>query len=108
MEGALDDIQLWNGALNTLGEEELKGATLGCFPIPAADVLNVVFNDPMPHGASLQVLDLTGRMVLTERVGSMATGQVLALDVRSLGAGHYILRSNWTGGASEQRFSVLR
>ena len=108
VEGALDDIQLWNGALNTLGEEELKGATLGCFPIPAADVLNVVFNDPMPHGASLQVLDLTGRMVLTERVGSMATGQMLALDVRSLGAGQYLLRSNWTGGASEQRFSVLR
>ncbi|MCC6938827.1 MAG: T9SS type A sorting domain-containing protein [Flavobacteriales bacterium] len=107
VEGALDDIQLWNGALNTLNVEETNDVVTMLYPSPTSDVLNLVLADrPLP-GLSLAVVDLTGRTVLTIPTGTQ-NGNRHQLDVHGLADGHYLLQVRWEGGHTAQRFSILR
>ncbi|MBL0128582.1 MAG: T9SS type A sorting domain-containing protein [Flavobacteriales bacterium] len=107
VEGALDDIQLWNGALNTLNVEEMNDVVTMLYPSPTSDVLNLVLADrPLP-GLNLSIVDLTGRTVLMIPTGSQS-GNRHQLDVHGLADGHYLLQVRWEGGHTTQRFSILR
>ena len=67
------------------------------FPVPAQDVLWV---DGLPSGGALvTVVDMQGRMVLTQRAG----GSLLRLDVGPLPAGVYVLESR-SGTTERLRF----
>lgn len=107
VEAALDDIQLWNGPENTLTIEEPAQVIATVFPSPANDALYISFAEPGLQGLRLQVMDLSGRIVLQEAASSTASGPV-RLDIRALADGQYILSARWQGGRSERRFSVLR
>jgi Secretion system C-terminal sorting domain/Fungalysin/Thermolysin Propeptide Motif/Thermolysin metallopeptidase, catalytic domain len=106
VEGAVDDLQLWNGAANTLDIEETADAVLMTYPSPAQDVLNVVFAEQSLPGLQMRILDLTGRLV--SNAAPTQNGGLHQLDVRPLADGQYILMVSWHGGHSEQRFNILR
>ncbi|MCB9183884.1 MAG: hypothetical protein H6591_08195 [Flavobacteriales bacterium] len=107
VEGALDDIQLWDGPENTLDVEEEVELMTGLYPSPASDALYLVLSGQAFTGARLSVLDLTGRTVLREvNVPDGTTMQ--QLDIRALAEGQYIAVLRWNGGSSERRFSVMR
>lgn len=108
VEGALDDIQLWNGALNTTDIEDQQEVVLTLYPSPANDALNVVLATNELKGLRLEIFDMTGRKVLSPSVANASPGQPQQVDIRSLADGHYLLRVNWQGGSSEHRFSVMR
>lgn len=107
VEGALDDIQLWNGPENTLSVAEHDEAIAAVYPSPASDVLTVELTTDGKQGMRLSVVDLTGRTVLPSIAVSGGVSRQ-SLDIRSLAEGQYIVLLNWEGGRSEQRFTVLR
>ena len=108
VEGALDDIQLWNGALNTTDIEDQQEMVLTLYPSPANDALNVVLATNELKGLRLEVYDMTGRKVLSPSVANASPGQPQQLDIRTLAEGNYLLRVIWQGGSNERRFNVMR
>ncbi|HRH36865.1 MAG TPA: T9SS type A sorting domain-containing protein, partial [Flavobacteriales bacterium] len=107
VEGALDDIQLWNGAANTNGVDELTSGSLSIYPSPTSDVLNVVFATNGLKELRYEVVDMTGRRMSAQPMSNTQSGQVQRIDTRSLANGQYVLRMMWQGGSDERRFSVI-
>jgi hypothetical protein len=64
---------------------------LNIYPNPVTDVLNVQWNKTT-ESATLSIRDLSGRLVLSERV---ANGKAV-LDLSNLSSGNYILELQMT------------
>ncbi|HET7225275.1 MAG TPA: hypothetical protein VFK69_06110 [Candidatus Eisenbacteria bacterium] len=83
---------------------ELAGFT----PNPATSVPRVTFTLPDASPARVQVLDVTGRMVLDADVASLGPGRhTIAID-RDLAPGLYWLRLNSAGHELRTRGAVIR
>lgn len=108
VEAAVDDIQLWQNNGN-IGIGESAAVTFtSVHPNPANDMLNVSIALEGAKGLRWQVIDATGRLAIDRFVGER-TGDVRdRLDVSVLAEGAYVLRTTWTGGTAEQRFTVVR
>ena len=82
---------------------------LRVYPNPVNDQLNVAIDVTDDSDASLRVIDMTGRTVLTRKVTLETGQQTVPVDVNTLPAGAYFLRleagSGFTAGA---KFNVLR
>jgi len=75
-------------------------ANILLFPNPATERLNIT--GPMIGGTgTVEVVDLTGRVVLTSRTVSSA------IDISALAAGQYVLRIRSVTAVVEKRFSKL-
>jgi hypothetical protein len=72
-------------------EEIAMEDQLNIYPNPVADVLNVQWNNTT-ETATLSIRDLSGRLVLSERV---ANGNAV-LDFSNLSSGNYILELQTT------------
>ena len=107
IEGAVDDIQLWNGALNTLSVEEQLDPITTLFPSPANDMINVLLAPIELRNLRFEVTDMTGRVVLSPSAANAQAGQLQQIDVRALADGHYLLQLRWEGGRTERRFHVM-
>jgi len=82
-------------------KNEVSGITL--FPNPADDMLAIGF-EPATGAVQVDVLDLTGRVVVS-RGANAGTGR-MDLDVSDLAAGGYSLRVQLAGSISVQRLVV--
>lgn len=71
------------------------------FPNPAKDRLNINVNN-MPGKATIQLVDINGRVVLSQQMVQNNT----SLDIRQIPAGMYLVRLNNTDGKSvyQQKF----
>ena len=108
VEAALDDIQLWQAQASTVGVADLPPAVITtAYPDPASDELQVLLALNGARGLVLDVVDITGRLVLPSMALDAGREHHL-IDVRSLVPGHYVLRLRWVGGRADRRFSVLR
>ncbi len=108
VEAALDDIQLWDGDANTTSVQESADIVSMVYPSPANDALNVVITATDVRALRMDVIDLTGRVVLTPSVTNLVAGQPHRIDTHSLADGHYVLRLVWEGGRSERAFNIMR
>ncbi|MEO8589660.1 MAG: T9SS type A sorting domain-containing protein [Flavobacteriales bacterium] len=108
IEAALDDIQLWDGDENTTSVEEAGDIVSAVYPSPANDALNVVITATDLRALRMDVVDLTGRVVLTPSVANLVAGQPHRIDTRGLAEGQYVLRLVWEGGRSERVFNIMR
>jgi hypothetical protein len=82
----------------------------GFRPNPAAGEASVVFALESAAPARLELLDVAGRRVLAEEVGSLGPGQhVLRLEkAASLPAGVYLLRLTQSGRVVTTRSAIVR
>nr|MCU0347630.1 T9SS type A sorting domain-containing protein [Saprospiraceae bacterium] len=98
----IDDIVI-TGCLNFTGNQEEErmvndgnsantaAETLFAYPNPTQEVLNVEFSQS-ENAATLIISDMLGRAIQQQKVASNGTGlQQVALDVRNLQAGSYLL-----------------
>ncbi len=106
VEAALDDIEIW-ARINSTGVDERPATMVNLFPDPATDMLNVVLALNGAQVQRLEVLDMTGRLVLSPNVINARTDRY-QLDLTSLATGQYILRAVLDTGSLERRFSVVR
>ncbi len=78
---------------NVTGTTVLTKKDIRIFPNPAKDVLKVNFGNPVDKAMVAEIVSVTGRKVLTQRMAP--TGLDLAeIDIRSLNRGMYFLRIN--------------
>jgi len=67
-------------------------AGLTTYPNPTSGVLNVKAEKASVNGATLKVLDVTGKTVMMEKTVNIAQGNVKTIDVSGLAAGVYTLQ----------------
>jgi hypothetical protein len=106
VEAAIDDILLWDVAAGTGIADAPSQAILAIYPSPASDLIQVELDMQGKGKYSMEVVDMTGRVVLSPR--STRSSGPERIDVRKLLDGQYVLRIVWEGGHAEKRFTVLR
>ena len=73
-------------------------------PNPVLDVLTVDLHATSSASARIEVLDLTGKVVLAEQARWLAGANTLRMDVSRLETGAYLLRLSGPAGTITQRF----
>jgi hypothetical protein len=90
-------------------KEIMKSATvnnLSLYPNPANGEVFVTFNGYEGESASINVLDINGRLVKTENLGKLSSGEVnYSFDTNTLSTGVYIV--NITSDSGMRRVSKL-
>ena len=61
------------------------------YPNPANSEVNVTFENDMNSSTTIEMMDLTGRLVKTWNVEKPVQGQTTTLDVNEMGAGTYFI-----------------
>lgn len=99
----LDNIEFKTlTSLNELDADE----SLRIFPNPAATTVNVDLTTPNASNVTLRVIDMLGRTLKTENLGSVSGKINHALDVTSLSNGAYLLLVNVDGRDVVKRLNV--
>ncbi|MFN5295880.1 MAG: T9SS type A sorting domain-containing protein, partial [Flavobacteriales bacterium] len=62
------------------------------YPNPANDRIRVQSKLQMAHGVTVEVLSVTGQVVVTQTLGDVAGGRIINLDVAHLPQGAYTVR----------------
>ena len=100
--GGLVEVEM----LHIGSQEETRTERPGCFPNPATDVLNINVAD-VENASVLEVIDASGRLVLSQGIGNNAT--LATLDVSGLNNGVYSVRARGTNSVGGARvFEVVR
>ncbi|MBS1653138.1 MAG: T9SS type A sorting domain-containing protein [Bacteroidetes bacterium] len=72
-----------------------KDNNLTIFPNPSSSLVNVKFNSSAGENATLSVMDINGRIVLTEKLGKLYEGEVVhTFDASQLTSGVYFVTIN--------------
>jgi hypothetical protein len=128
-KGAIGQVVIWSGAMTggqvhesflagaprdraVILEEQLPAmfALEGFVPNPAVRDLNVMFSLPSAEPATLELIDVTGRRLLSSDVGSLGPGRhVVRLgDGATVPAGMYWLRLSQGGQVLKGKAAIVR
>lgn len=76
---------------------------LSLYPNPVEDMVHLTFSADEPTDATVRVLDIQGRAVLSEQLGTVSGKHVTTLDVQALSPGMYhVLLQTESGTAVRQ------
>lgn len=80
---------------------------LSIYPVPAKDLLNIVVSSPKKETGMMQVLDISGKIVLQRTVKINEGVNSISLDVSALPEGSYIYRMTVPSGIFTNKFLVV-
>jgi hypothetical protein len=109
--GVVTGVTFGTGANNkcVLGILDLNGDTkesLKIYPNPASDNLNFDLSLEKSSIATVKVMDIAGRVVLTQELGKVAAGEhKFSTNVSNLNAGTYIIEVSSEGKRSVSKFN---
>lgn len=89
----------------TAGIEEEVIASMNVFPNPASSMIHVVF-EAENKDYSVSVLDLQGRVVLTDQYSNLTGSQSIEIPVLGLKAGNYFVRVASGGGTTQRMVTI--
>lgn len=95
----IDDIHL---------DEWTSAASVTLYPIPASDVLTMEINMLTSEEAQLEIVDISGKILVAERHQLDEGEQRLILQVGNLASGSYLLRMTGEGGSVIKPFEIVR
>ena len=75
------------------------------YPNPATENVSISFN-ALDADYSVSIIDLTGRIVISNNYTNLVGNQVLSIPVTGLLAGNYIIRITSKGLAVNQKLSI--
>ncbi|MBL7930460.1 MAG: T9SS type A sorting domain-containing protein [Bacteroidia bacterium] len=76
-----------------------QGNNLLLYPNPTSNEVNIVFNASKEETATVQIMDISGRLIQTELIGNLQPGDVkYSFDTRNLNSGVYIVNISSTSG----------
>ena len=78
------------------------------FPNPAADEVNVLFENNLGASAIVELSDITGRVVNKWTIEKPTKGQTVQLNVNAFSAGTYLLNVTSNGKKSVQKLVLTR
>lgn len=73
-------------------------SNLHIFPNPLADELHVSFTAPAGNDITVQLIDITGRLVTERQIQSVDGNQEIVIDTRTLAPGTYGVKVIYPGG----------
>lgn len=91
---------------SSLKEQNLLAA-LQVFPNPAGNELNVVLNTGDYGAYELDVMDLSGRTLLSKVHMHSASGQAIKSDISTLASGNYLVKIKHQGKEASLKFQKL-
>jgi hypothetical protein len=62
---------------------------ISCFPNPASDVLNILFNNSGNNNVSIIIYDISGREIIREEKVVSEGSNILTLETNALSSGSY-------------------
>ncbi|MBZ9629060.1 T9SS type A sorting domain-containing protein [Psychroflexus sp. CAK1W] len=74
----------------TLGVEEINTKDISVYPNPASEILNIQLPDFSGKNASLQLMDMAGRLIFTESV-NVENGLMTTRKIENLESGVYLI-----------------
>ncbi len=80
-----------------IGEENSWTQNLNIAPNPASDYVDVVFDSPVAGESIVQLMDITGRIMLTHSVETLEGQNIVTLDLTTYSRGIYMVRLNNNG-----------
>jgi hypothetical protein len=92
IEAAVDDFVLYDRFMVNVDELESKVAAFAVYPNPANDRIRVQSNLQLMHNVTLEVLSVTGQVVLAQKMGDVTGSRVLNVDIAQLPQGAYTVR----------------
>ncbi len=104
--GAVGAFTIAVNSMNVgLNEFEQNIRAFDLFPNPAADQLNVKYAFHDARNVTVELLDLTGRVVSSQRLNNAKSGN-LNFDVKNFNNGLYLLRMSSNDGSSTRKVMV--
>lgn len=79
-------------SLATFIEPELTTAPIRLFPNPVTDVLNIQYNGANLETIQIEILDISGKQVMVQKLFNVDSGQTIGLNVIALNKGIYLAR----------------
>ena len=79
-------------SLATFIGPELTTAPVRLFPNPVTDVLNIQYNGASLETMQIEILDISGKQVMVQKLYNVDSGQTIGINVTTLKNGIYIAR----------------
>ena len=83
-------------------------ANLTVAPVPAIDFINVSFEATTEQTVNVQVIDITGRLAITQNLITTQGSNLVSFDVTQLLPGYYIVELNNGTTKQHTKFVVMR
>jgi hypothetical protein len=83
-------------------------AALTIYPVPASDVVSIKLNSETESNTDVQVLDMSGRVILSQNVASHLGENVFTINVASIQSGNYIIAISSANGRMNKMISITR
>lgn len=77
-------------------------------PVPAIDYINVLFDAATEQMVNVRVLDITGRLAITQNLITTQGSNLVSFDVTQLLPGYYIVELNNGTTKQHAKFVVIR
>jgi hypothetical protein len=87
-------------------QENNTGISFSTYPNPADDQVNIRFNLPVSSNVTLNIYDISGKLIRSENKGTLSGEQKLLLDVSQLNAGMYRIELITNSGTSNSKIIV--
>lgn len=91
---------------NIISLEREEASILNVFPVPITDVLQVQMEADATYTATIELLDVNGRLVKQERINTVKGTNTLTMDVSTISKGVYFLK--WQGNGKEVIEKVVK
>jgi hypothetical protein len=87
-------------------EKPLQFTIDALFPMPAIDKLNVSVQAPVKDRATVIVMDLSGRIMLSKKVPVETGNNIVSIDISRLNKGVYVMKLLWSEGNGLSRVFI--
>ena len=90
------------------GISEISSADMSIYPVPASDLLNVRVSSTEESNTTIELLDMTGRVIVSQNA-AMHTGENnFAINLQSVQSGNYIVALSSAAGKVNRMISVVK
>ena len=100
-----NDTTCVNGTLAT-AVKDLNNLGFEVYPNPAKDAVSIKFNEAINNGLTWSLIDIAGRVVLSNKLNSVSSGQTERINIENLNKGIYMLRVNSNAGTHIEKLIV--
>jgi hypothetical protein len=94
--------------ITSVGIDETMSAHVSVFPNPANDKLNISFDRNFSTSTTLEITDVSGRVLGQKIFGKISAGQTVQMDLEEYAAGLYMLNIKNENVSVSKSFSIVQ
>lgn len=105
---AIDDLRLQIPAPKPLANEPIVYKELSVSPNPSTDFVNLAYTFTRPQQVSVEVFNINGGKLLSEKLKTEGNEFRYAIDVRNYNTGSYVVKVSGQEGFKAKKFVVAK